>query len=71
MHHGWGVDALPPFSLGYVNVLVFLLVAPFTIGIARLGVRVASRTAHDKLVKVFAFLLVFVGLRMIYSAWFG
>jgi uncharacterized membrane protein YfcA len=71
MHHGWGVDALPPFSLGYVNVLVFLLVAPFTIGMARLGVRVASRTAHDKLVKLFAVLLVFVGLRMIYSAWFG
>jgi len=69
MHHGWDVDLLPPFSLGYVNILVLLLVAPFTIGMARLGVRVASRTAHDKLVKVFAVLLVFVGLRMIYSAW--
>jgi len=70
MFHGWGSDFLPPFSLGYVNYLVFALVAPFSIGMARLGVRVASRTAHAKLVKVFALLLVLVGLRMIYRAWF-
>ena len=68
--HGWGADLLPPFSLGYVNWLVFALVAPFSIGMARLGVRVASRTAHDKLVKVFAALLVLVGLRLVYRAWF-
>jgi hypothetical protein len=69
MFHGWSSNLLPPFSLGYVNCLVFALVAPFSIGMARLGVRVASRTAHDKLIKVFAVLLVLVGLRMIYSAW--
>lgn len=69
MYHGWHADSLPPFSLGYVNCLVLLLVAPFAIAMARLGVRVASRTTHDKLVKVFASLLVIVGLRMIYSAW--
>ena len=70
IYHGWGSILLPPFSLGYVNCLVFLLVAPFTIGMARLGVRVASRTAHDKLIKIFAVLLVLVGMRMIYRAWF-
>ena len=70
MFHGWGSELLPPLSLGYVNYLVFALVAPFSIGMARLGVRVASRTAHAKLVKVFAGLLVLVGLRMIYRAWF-
>jgi hypothetical protein len=69
MFHGWDYEFLPPFSLGYVNVLVFALVAPFSIGMARLGVRVASRTAHDKLVKAFAVLLILVGLRMIYRAW--
>jgi uncharacterized membrane protein YfcA len=69
MYHGWGAPLLPPFSIGYVNGLVFLLVAPFTISMARLGVRVASRTTHDKLIKVFAVMLVIVGLRMIYNAW--
>jgi uncharacterized membrane protein YfcA len=71
MYHGFNADLLPPFSLGYVNCLVFLIVAPFTIGMARIGVRVASRTTHDKLLKVFAGLLVLVGLRMIYRAWFA
>jgi uncharacterized protein len=70
MLHGWGHDLLPPFSLGYVNLLVVLLVAPFTIGMARIGVRVATRTAHDKLIKIFALLLVLVGLRMVVRAWF-
>jgi uncharacterized membrane protein YfcA len=70
MYYGWNLDLLPPFSLGYVNGLVFLIVVPFTIGMARLGVRVASRTTHDKLIKMFAVLLVLVGMRMIYSAWF-
>ena len=60
---------MPPFSLGYVNFLVFFLVAPFSMLMARIGVRVASKTSHDKLVKTFAVLLVFVGLRMIYTAW--
>ncbi len=71
MYHGWNEAMLPPYSLGFVNLMVLCLVAPFTIITARLGVRVASRTAHDRLVKVFAVLLVVVGLRMIYSAWFG
>ena len=70
MFHGWDSNLLPPFSLGYVNFLVVALVAPFAIGMARIGVRVASRTSHDKLLKVFSVLLVLVGLRMIYHAWF-
>ncbi|NIR94855.1 MAG: sulfite exporter TauE/SafE family protein, partial [Gammaproteobacteria bacterium] len=45
--HGLHVEFLPPFSVGYVNFLVLLLVAPFTIIMARLGVRIASRTSHD------------------------
>ncbi len=64
---GWGHPDLPPFALGYVNVLVLVLVAPFTMGMARLGVRTASRISHDKLVKIFAVVLIFVGLRMIYQ----
>lgn len=62
---GWGQAGLPPFSLGYVNFLVIALVAPFTVGMARLGVRTASRISHDRLVKAFAVLLIFVGLRMV------
>ena len=66
--HGWANPQLPPFSLGYVNLLVTLLVAPFTILMARVGVRIASRTSHARLVKVFAVLIILVGARMAASA---
>ncbi len=66
--HGWANPQLPPFSLGYVNLLVTVLVAPFTILMARVGVRVASRTSHARLVKVFAVLIILVGVRMAASA---
>ncbi|MDT8442252.1 MAG: sulfite exporter TauE/SafE family protein [Desulfuromonadales bacterium] len=69
MYHGQHLPNLPPFSVGFVNLLVVLLVAPVTMLTARLGVRIASRTSHDRLLKVFATLLVLVGLRMIYRAW--
>jgi len=68
--HGWGMLELPPFSLGYVNALVALIVAPFTIISARLGVRVAARVPHDKMVRIFALLLLLVGFRMIYKTFF-
>ena len=68
MIHGWGVPQLPPFSLGYVNLLVTALVAPFTIVMARIGVRIANRTSHVRLVKVFAVLIILVGVRMAASA---
>ncbi|PLY01807.1 MAG: sulfite exporter TauE/SafE family protein [Desulfuromonas sp.] len=63
---GYHAEGLPHYSLGYINNLVAVLVAPFTIVLARLGVRVATRTSHDKLVKVFAVLLVVVGIKMLY-----
>ena len=65
-YFGINTAGLPPFSLGYINNLVAVLVAPFTIILARLGVRVATRTSHDKLVTAFAVLLIIIGLRMLY-----
>ncbi len=54
-----------PFSLGYVNLLVALLVAPLTIIFARIGVKWASRTSQTKLVKIFSILLMIVGLKIL------
>jgi uncharacterized protein len=44
---------------------VAFLVAPFAMVNARIGVRVAARLRHDKLSKIFAIVLILVGLRMI------
>jgi hypothetical protein len=68
--HGWGKPGLPPFSLGYVNLFVTFTVAPFTIILARKGVKVAVKVPHDKLVKTFAVLLILVGLKMVTKTFF-
>jgi hypothetical protein len=65
VYYGWNLTQLPPFSLGYVNLLVAAIVTPFTVLFARLGVRVAGRLRHDKLVNIFAALLMLIGLRML------
>jgi uncharacterized protein len=54
-----------PFSVGYVNMLVALLVAPLSILFARVGVKLASRTSQARLVKMFAVLLMFVGIKIL------
>jgi hypothetical protein len=62
--HGWGLPQLPPYSLGYVNQLVAVIIAPLTIVFARLGVRLASRTDHAKLMRLFAGFLILTGTFM-------
>ena len=68
--HGWGVPHLAPFSFGFVNLLVVLLVAPFSILFARLGVKVAGRLRHDKLLKIFAVLQIVIGVKLFISTFF-
>ncbi|BCA79713.1 sulfite exporter TauE/SafE family protein [Desulfuromonas sp. AOP6] len=65
--HGWGHPLLPDFSLGFVNSLVAVIIAPLSILFANLGVRVARKVAHGKLLRAFAFLLIFVGIRMVFK----
>ncbi len=64
--HGLGQTAEIPFSLGYVNLLVALLVAPLTIFCARLGVRLASGMSQDKMVRIFALMLMLVGVKLVF-----
>ncbi len=63
--HGLNAVNPVPFSLGYVNLLVAAVVAPLTMICARLGVRLASRISQDKMVQVFAILLILIGLKLL------
>ena len=65
----YGLDEVQniPFSFGYVNSLVALIVTPLTMVFARFGVALANRISQDKLVKVFAMLLMLVGLKIIFN----
>jgi uncharacterized membrane protein YfcA len=61
---GWGVPELPPFSLGYVNMLGFALIVPATWFAAPLGVRLAHAAPRLTLRRLFALFLGLTSLRM-------
>ncbi len=63
--YGLGHGQAIPFSFGYVNILVAAIVAPLTIVFARFGVVLANRISQAKLVKVFAMLLMIIGVKII------
>lgn len=62
---GWGIAALPEASVGHVNLLGLVLIAPFTTLTAPLGVRLAHRLSPRTLKLAFAFFLFATAIRMI------
>ncbi len=64
---GWDAPNLPPFSLGYVNILGVLLVIPVTVLAAPMGVRIAHALSKRTLEVAFGLFLLVVALRFAYS----
>jgi hypothetical protein len=63
--NGWGVAGLPLYSIGYVDLLTFAILAATTIPLARFGVRCAHGCSGRNLQIVFAGLLILIGLLML------
>ncbi|MTH99789.1 sulfite exporter TauE/SafE family protein [Roseibium sp. RKSG952] len=70
VYFGWGAAGLPPFSLGYVNLIGFLLIIPASTLSAPLGARIAHTIDPSKLKLVFALFLGITGVRMLYGVFF-
>ena len=68
---GWGREGLPPFSLGHVNLLAFVLISMCTVAMAPVGARLAHSLDAGRLKKLFAVLLSIVAVRMIWTALTG
>lgn len=64
MVSGWGVQNLPPASIGYVSLIGLLLITPMTVAAAPLGVAIAHAIPQKRLKQAFAFFLAIVALRM-------
>ncbi|MGH1404846.1 MAG: sulfite exporter TauE/SafE family protein [Alphaproteobacteria bacterium] len=61
---GWGVDGLPPFSLGYVNLLAWICIIPVSVLSAPLGVWAAHKVSVKKLKFIFAIFVLVVAVNM-------
>jgi Predicted permeases len=64
---GWDAPGLPPFSLGYVNLLGVALILPVSMALAPYGARLAHRLDTRRLRRVFAVFLGLTALRMFHS----
>jgi uncharacterized protein len=63
--NGIGVPDLPPFSIGYVNLLVWILLSVPSFLMAQVGAIVSHRVPAKQLRYIFGALMFYIGLRMI------
>lgn len=69
---GMGVPGRPPYSIGYIDLLQFILLAGTSVPAAQLGVRFAHLLPAKQLRYIFIALMFYIGLRtMGVFAWFG
>lgn len=61
---GWGKPDLPPFSVGYVNWLGFLLIVPTTLLLVPVGAKLAHSLSQAGLRRTFALFLGLTSIRM-------
>ncbi len=64
---GWGATGLPPFSLGYINLVAFAAIAPLTMAFAPVGARIAHSIPQAHLRLAFAIFLLATAIRMFWS----
>lgn len=62
---GWGVSGLPEYSVGYVNLLQWFLLAGTSVPMAQVGVRAAHRLPGKQLRYVFIAVMIYMGLKMV------
>ncbi len=63
---GWDVEGLPMYSYGYVNLVVWSVMALVAAASAQAGAWAASKAKPAELKKPFAILLALVGLKMLW-----
>jgi len=63
---------LSEYSIGYVNLLQFLLLAVTSVPMAQIGAPVAHRIPGKQLKYIFIIAMIYMGLKMIgVFSWFG
>jgi uncharacterized membrane protein YfcA len=64
---GWGAAGLPPFSLGYVNLLAVAIIMPLSFFMAPIGVRIAHALSKRQLELSFGTFLILMAARFGWS----
>lgn len=67
--NGLSATGLPPFTLGFVDGIAFVIMAPIVMVAAPFGVRLANHLNTRVLKRIFGVLLVIVALDMLNNVW--
>ena len=59
-----------PYSIGYINILGFLIFAPITILLAPIGAKFSSKIKKRLLDKIFGIVLIIISLRSFYEIFY-
>jgi len=72
MIYGLNVSGLPPYSIGYVNFLQWILLAGTSVPMAQIGAHIAHKVHPKSLKWIFITVMVYMGLKMIgVFSWLG
>ena len=61
---GWGVSTFP-YSIGYVSIINFALIACFSVPLASIGAKYAHKIPQKKLKIIFSVLVLYIALKML------
>ena len=61
---GWGVNTFP-YSIGYVSIINFILIACFSVPLASFGAKLAHKVPQRKLKVIFSILVLYIALKML------
>lgn len=61
---GWGVSTFP-YSIGYVSIINFILIAMFSVPLASIGAKYAHKVPQKKLKIIFSVLVLYMALKML------
>jgi len=65
LFNGLAVSGLPPYSVGYVNLWQWILLAGTSVPMAQVGVRAAHKLPAKQLKNLFIAVMIYMGLKMI------
>ena len=64
MISGWGVSTFP-YSIGYVSIINFVLIAMFSVPFASIGAKMAHKVPQKKLKIIFSIMVFYMALKML------
>ena len=70
--NGFNVAGLPPFSIGYINLIQFAVLSIISVPMAQIGVKASHKLPEKQLRYIFILVMFYIALKMIgVFSWIG